>query len=133
MGISQAQLVQSLTNAMNDCATSWIVYGIYEPTFIASRLVTEVPQLSGSRAMDDGWALSATGDYEWIFVDADRGSAAFIIPRDDAGSALRAPLQALEPSLSVTPCIYGNVNDRVWLTLGGGTRMVMPAQDFLPR
>ena len=133
MGLEQWELTAELTDDMNDCATSWIVYGIYEVEYIARRLLAEVPLLTGSTADDDGFAKSSDGAYRWIFVDADRGSAAFIIPNDGAGSELRESLQALEPALSVTPCIYGNVNDRVWFTLGGaGRRLVIAAQDFLP-
>lgn len=133
MEMNQESLAAALTESMNDCPTSWIAYGPYEVRYIAGRLLTEVEALSSSTMGVDGFARSSSGLYRWIFVDADNGSAAFIIPNDGSGSELREPLVALEPALSVTPCIYGNVNDSVWLTLGAGRRVVVGAQDFLPQ
>ncbi|GAB6858064.1 hypothetical protein JCM13591A_21690 [Microbacterium xylanilyticum] len=135
MALDQQSLVATLTASMNDCPTSWIVYGPFEVAHIAGRLLNEVPVLSGSRSDYDGFARGPRGAYRWIFVDADRGSAAFIIPTDDndLGNNLRGPLQALSGGLNVTPCIYGNVNDAVWTALGGaGRRKVVTAQEFLP-
>jgi hypothetical protein len=132
MGMNQGSLVAALTDGMNECATSWIVYGPYEVSFIARTLQDSVTLLSGSRAAADGFAISQSGSYRWIFVDADGGAAAFIIPKDGSGIELRDELLALEPALSVTPCLYGNVNDEVWSTLGGaGRRAIVDANGFL--
>jgi hypothetical protein len=132
MEIDQESLTAALTESMNECPTSWIAYGPYEVSYIARRLLMEVEAISSSIAGQDGFAMSSSGLYRWIFVDADHGSAAFIIPKDGSGSELRESLVALEPALSVTPCIYGNVNDSVWFTLGAGRKVVVGAQDFLP-
>lgn len=135
MSPEQQALVARLTESMNDCATAWIVYGPFEVTHIAKRLLHEVPHLANSRADADDFARTAGGAFRWTFVDADRGSAAFIIPRDNRSESwvgLRDQLLALEDGLRVTACIYGNVDDDVWLTLGAGRRIAIPAQDFLP-
>lgn len=135
MALDQQTLVAALTEAMNDCMTSWIVYGPYEVRYIVERLLGDITLLAGSIARADGFAQSSDGAVHWIFVDADGGSAAFIIPRDERGESvdrLREQILALQGGLRVTPCIYGNVNDDVWHTLGGaGRRVAVPAQEFL--
>lgn len=136
MALDQQSLAAHFGENMNDCPTSWIVYGPFEVDHIAKRLLTEVPPLYGSTADADGFAESPGGLYRWIFVDADMGSAAFIIPQNQNQFEvdMRGPLLGLDGGLAVTACIYGNVNDNVWITLGGaGRRMVVAAQDFLPR
>ena len=136
MAPDQKSLVAVLTQNMNECMTSWIVYGPFEVHHIVKRLLSEVPLLADSTADDDGFALSQGGVFRWAFVDADSGSAAFIIPQNDHSEGwegLRDQLLPLGGGLYVTACIYGNVNDDVWLTLGGaGRRVAVPAQDFLP-
>lgn len=135
MAPDQQTLVAVLTENMNDCMTSWIVYGPFEVRHIVKRLLGEVALLAGSTADADGFARSPGGAFRWTFIDADSGSAAFIIPQDERSEGwegLRDQLLALEGGLRVTPCIYGNVNDDVWRTLGGaGRRVAVPAQDFL--
>lgn len=119
---------------MNECATSWIVFGPFELDHIVARLLGEVPPLSGSIADEAGFAQSRGQGYRWICLDAEMGSAVFIFPASQSQfeADMRGPLYALEGGLSVMPSIYGNVDDRLWITLGGaGHRVVVPAQDFL--
>ena len=135
MALDQQSLAANLGEDMNDCPTSWIVYGPFEVKHIVGRLLAEVPPLTSSTADADGFAVSPGGKYRWIFVDADLGSAAFVIPQNQNQFEvdMREPLLGLDGGLAVTSCIYGNVNDKVWNTLGGaGRRLVVAAQDFLP-
>lgn len=126
-------MTAALTDRMNDCPTSWIIFGHYEPSFMAAQILSKVPYLERVVADDDGFARNPDEGYRWILVDSDGGSAAFVIPPANERSTndLRTPILSLEPLLRVTACIYGNVNEKVWQTLGDGPRRIVSAQTFL--
>jgi hypothetical protein len=127
-----AYLESALGEAMNDSYYAWVAYGPFEVDHIVRRLVAEVPPLADSVARSDGFAIASGGRCKWVMVDADLGAAAFIIPSGLTVEEVRNPLQALGGGIKVTPGINGNVDDDVWLTLGGaGRRRVVPAQDFI--
>lgn len=133
MVTSQPILVSALTEGMNDAPTAWSVASNFELPFLIKRLFADVPAFAGSTAQDDGFAYSSIGHFSWMCIDADRGTAVFIIPDqlDDAFDvALRDPLLALRPELTVHAAIYGNVAPDIWMRIGGN-RKVIAAQEFL--
>ncbi|MCI0157089.1 toll/interleukin-1 receptor domain-containing protein [Leifsonia shinshuensis] len=134
IALDQRSLSAMLTERMNSTMTSWVIFGPFEIDHVVRRLLTEVPQLARSTADDDGFAQSPDGDYRWICVDAEMGSAVFLFPRTaESAEKIRDELSAIDGGLQTTVGIFGNVDDRVWITLGGaGQRKVIPAQDFLP-
>jgi len=119
---------------MNDAQTSWVVFGSFELDHLVRRLLNEVPQLSASAPDEQGFAQNPDGSYRWMCLDAELGSAAFLFPRSTSfDTNMRETLFALKGGLDVIIATYGNVDDRLWLTLGGaGDRQVIPAQEFLP-
>lgn len=125
-------LESALGEALNETYYAWVVYGPFEVHHIADRLIAEVPPLAGSVADPDGFASSSDGRCKWVMVDADLGSAAFIIPSGLTVEEVRDALLALGGGLKASAVLFGNVNDDVWLTLGGaGRRRVVAAQAFI--
>lgn len=126
-------LESRLGEALNDTYYAWVAYGPFEIDHLVRRLIGEVPPLADSVAGPDGFAVSSGGRCEWVIVDADMGSAAFIIPSGLTVEEVRDPLLALSGGIKVRPVLFGNVDDDVWTTLGGaGRRKVVAAQDFIP-
>lgn len=134
MTLDQQSLTSVLTESMNDAQTSWIVFGPFELNHIVARLLADVPALGDSAPDHQGFAQNPEGTYRWICLDAEMGSAAFIFPRDQNFDVhMRDTLNALGGGLDVIIGIYGSVDDRLWVTLGGaGNRKIVAAQDFLP-
>lgn len=133
MTIPQPLLVEALTSEMNEAPTAWSVASNFELPFLIKRLYADVPSFADSTAQSDGFAYSSTGHFSWICIDADRGTAVFVIPDqlDDAfDEALRIPLLALRPELNVHAALYGNVAPEIWFRIGDN-RKVIAAQDFL--
>jgi hypothetical protein len=129
---AQEYLTSRLGEAMNETYYAWVAYGPFEVDHIVGRLIAEVPPLSDSVARSDGFATASGGRCEWVMLDAELGSAAFIIPSGLTVEEVRDPLQALGGGIKVSAGIYGSVNDDVWHTLGGaGNRRVVAAQDFI--
>jgi hypothetical protein len=121
-----------LGEALNDTYYAWVAYGPFEVHHIVGRLISEVPPLSDSVASPDGFASSSDGRCQWAMVDADLGSAAFIIPSGLTVEEVRDPLLALGGGIKASSVLFGNVDDDVWLTLGGaGRRRVVAAQEFI--
>lgn len=119
--------------ALNDTYYAWVAYGHFDADHLVRRLIAEVPPLADSVAGPDGFAVSSGGRCEWVIVDADMGSAAFIIPSGLTIEEVRDPLLALGGGIKASAVLFGNVDDDVWITLGGaGRRKVVAAQDFIP-
>jgi hypothetical protein len=129
---TSAHLTSALGEALNDTYCAWVAYGHFEVHHIVGRLLAEVPPLADSVADPDGFASASGGRCKWVMVDADLGSAAFIIPSGLTVEEIRDPLLALGGGIEASAVLFGNVNDDVWLTLGGaGRRRVIAAQEFM--
>lgn len=125
-------LESRLGESLNDTFYAWVAYGPFEVDHIVGRLLAEVPPLADSIAGPDGFAISSGGRCEWVMVDADNGSAAFIIPSGLTVEEVRDPLLALGGGIKASAVLFGDVDDDVWMTLGGaGRRKVVAAQDFI--
>ena len=125
-------LESALGDALNETYYAWVAYGPFEVHHIVQRLISEVPPLEGSVADSDGFASSSEGRCKWVMVDADLGSAAFIIPSGLTVEQVRDPLVALGRGIKTSPVLFGNVDDDVWITLGGaGRRRVVAAEEFI--
>jgi hypothetical protein len=125
-------LESALGEALNETYYAWVAYGPFEVRHIVDRLIAEVPPLAGSVADPDGFASSSGGRCKWVIIDADLGSAAFIIPSGLTVEEVRDPLLALGGGIKASAVLFGNVDDDVWLTLGGaGRRRVVAAQEFI--
>ena len=125
-------LESRLAEALNDTYYAWVAYGPYEVDHLVRTLIRGVPPLTDSTSGPDGFAISSGGRCKWIVVDADLGSAAFIITSGLRTEEVRDPLFALGGGIKASPVLFGNVADDVWLTLGGGgRRRVVSADEFI--
>jgi hypothetical protein len=133
MELQQAVLENLLEESMNDATTAWVISGHYELPFLVSKVISGIPHLADSAARPNGFAYSDQAKSRWICVDADQGSAVFLFPEDASlfNREMHHSVLALKPELGVNPSIYGNVDPIIFGVLGG-SRRVVPAEDFLP-
>jgi|GEM_PF-2805891 len=131
MVADQAALNSALNEGMNDAMTAWVVSGHYEAQFLVDKFLAGVPEFSDSVCRDDGFAHSGGAACRWTVVDADWGSAIFVLPDSlSVSEDVRLAILDLQPEFTVSPSIYGDVDPKA-IALLGDNRIILRADEYL--